>query len=77
MLESVEANLADVIDLEAFLVDMADYHAFNEVYAEYFGEDGPARATVAVRALPHPYQLLMIKAVALAPGDYSSRRKQR
>jgi DNA-binding IclR family transcriptional regulator/enamine deaminase RidA (YjgF/YER057c/UK114 family) len=67
MLEGVQAGIEHVVDLEAFLVDIADYQAFNEVYAEYFGDSGPARATVAVKALPHPHQLLMIKAIAVSP----------
>jgi 2-iminobutanoate/2-iminopropanoate deaminase len=35
-----------------FLVDMADFPAMNEVYAQAFGEHKPARSTVAVAALP-------------------------
>ena len=35
-----------------FLVDMADFAAMNEVYAEAFGDHRPARSTVAVAALP-------------------------
>ena len=36
-----------------FLTDMADFAAFNEVYAKYFtAEPKPARSTVAVRSLP-------------------------
>ena len=44
----------DVVKTTLYLVDMADFPAANEVYARVFGVDGPppARATVAVAALP-------------------------
>jgi len=74
MLASVGAGLDDVVDIEAFLTDMADYDGFNEVYARFFGPAGPARTTVAVRALPHPHQRLMVKATAFAPGGAPPRR---
>ena len=64
ILRSVGGTLSDVVEVDAFLVSMDDYEGFNEVYARYFDAAGPARTTVAVRALPHSHQLLMIKAVA-------------
>ncbi len=67
MLDDVGASLNDVIDLQAYLVDIADYEPFNEVYATFFKFDGPTRTTVAVHQLPHPHQALMIRAVAFAP----------
>jgi 2-aminomuconate deaminase len=45
---------------------MADYEAFNEAYAEFFGFDGPTRTTVGVSELPHPHQRLMVRVVAYA-----------
>ena len=63
ILRSVGGTLSDVVEVDAFLVSMDDYDGFNEVYARYFDTTGPARTTVAVRALPHPHQLLMLKAV--------------
>jgi 2-iminobutanoate/2-iminopropanoate deaminase len=41
-----------VVKTTVFLVDMADFAAMNEVYAEAFGAHRPARSTVAVAALP-------------------------
>ena len=52
--------------MQAYLTDMADYEAFNEAYAEFFGFDGPTRTTVGVRELPHPHQRLMVRVVAYA-----------
>ncbi|MGN1024075.1 MAG: Rid family detoxifying hydrolase [Lachnospiraceae bacterium] len=40
-----------VVKTTCFLADMADFQAFNEVYAKYFPSK-PARSCVAVRALP-------------------------
>lgn len=40
-----------VVKTTCFLADMADFAAFNTVYAEYF-KSLPARSCVAVRALP-------------------------
>ena len=71
VLRSVGASLADIIEIEAFLVNMDDYTAFNEVYSRYFGTDGPARTTIAANALPHPHQILMMKAVARLSGSAS------
>ena len=50
----LEANGLDfekVIKTTCFLADMADFAAFNEVYAKYF-TGKPARSCVAVKALP-------------------------
>jgi 2-iminobutanoate/2-iminopropanoate deaminase len=52
ILEAGNSNLAQVVKTTVFLVDMADFAAMNEVYAEVFGTHRPARSTVAVAALP-------------------------
>ena len=41
-----------VLKTTIYLIDMADFAAVNEVYASYFTGNKPARATVAVAALP-------------------------
>ena len=46
------AALADVVKITVFLSDLNDFSAMNEVYAEYFPENSPARSTVEVKALP-------------------------
>ena len=70
MLATAGATLADIVDIQAHLLDMADYETFNRVYAEYFSLEGPARNTVAVKELPHPHQGLMITAIAFKPGSH-------
>ena len=51
LLESQGAEFTDVFKTTCFLADMADFAAFNEVYAKYF-TGKPARSCVAVKALP-------------------------
>ena len=67
ILESVGADLGDVVEISGFLVNMNDFGGYNEVYSEFFDESGPARTTVAVHQLPHPHLLVEIKAVAYKP----------
>jgi len=67
ILASAGASLADVVEVSTFLVNMADFAGYNEVYSEFFGYEGPARTTVAVAQLPHPLLLIEIKAVAYRP----------
>jgi 2-aminomuconate deaminase len=68
ILASVGAELSDVVQLTAYLVNMNDFGGYNEVYAEYFDENGPTRTTVAVHQLPHPHLVIEIQAVALLPS---------
>ena len=68
ILAAAGASLADVVEVSTFLVSMDDFHAYNEVYSEFFGYDGPARTTVAVAELPHPQLLIEIKAIAFSPA---------
>lgn len=46
------SDLHRVAKTTLFLVDLADFQIFNEVYAEAFGEHRPARTTVGVATLP-------------------------
>ena len=64
---SAGAALADVVEVSTYLVSMADFAGYNEVYSEFFGYEGPARTTVAVAQLPHPQLLIEIKVVAYRP----------
>ncbi len=49
-----EAGIAisDVLKVNIFLTDMSDFPLVNAIYADWLGEHRPARATVAVAALP-------------------------
>ena len=67
ILQSEGAQLQDVVEISAYLVNMNDFAAYNEVYGEYFGYEGPTRTTVAVHQLPHPHLLIEIRAMAYKP----------
>ena len=71
ILRAAGADLGDLVQVTSYLVNMADFAAYNEVYAQYFTESGPTRTTVAVRELPHPDLLIEIQAVAYRPGGSS------
>ena len=51
VLSEAGASFQSVVKTTCFLADMADFAAFNAVYAKYFTEN-PARSCVAVKALP-------------------------
>ncbi len=52
VLEAAGAGLEDIIKVTIYLTDMGDFPELNALYAEWLGEHRPARATVAVAALP-------------------------
>ncbi|MCC7055487.1 MAG: RidA family protein [Gemmatimonadaceae bacterium] len=61
------ASLQQVVKTTVFLQDMSDFQAMNEVYARHFGENRPARSTVAVRGLPRDVRV-EIEAIVSLPG---------
>lgn len=63
----VGADLSDLVQVTTYLVSMNDFGGYNEVWAEVFDQNGPARTTVAVHQLPHPHLLIEMQAVALLP----------
>ncbi len=52
ILEEAGASLNDVVKAGVFIKDMNEFGAINEVYAEYFSDNKPARACVEVARLP-------------------------
>jgi 2-aminomuconate deaminase len=69
MLAAVGAQLSDLVQVTAYLVNMNDFGGYNEVYGDFFDSSGPARTTVAVHQLPHPHILIEIQAVAYVPRE--------
>ena len=67
MLAAEELTFADVVKTSVFLADMNDFHAMNEVYAQYFGEQPPARACVQVAKLPRDVSV-EIEVIAAYPA---------
>lgn len=52
VLEEGGGSLASVVKTTVFLADLNDFAAMNEVYARFFPQPAPARATVEVARLP-------------------------
>ena len=63
ILAAAGVSAEQVVKTTCFLADMADFAAFNAVYAEYF-TGKPARSCVAVKSLPKGV-LCEIEAIAV------------
>jgi 2-iminobutanoate/2-iminopropanoate deaminase len=63
VLAAAGTSFANAVKTTCFLADMADFAAFNEVYAAYFTSN-PARSCVAVKALPKGV-LVEVEVIAL------------
>ena len=63
ILEAAGASADTVVKTTCFLKNMNDFVAFNEVYAEFFKKDAPARSCVEVARLPKDV-LVEVEAIA-------------
>ena len=52
LLVAAGADTSDVVRTTIFLADLGDFATVNEIYATYFTQPYPARATVQVARLP-------------------------
>lgn len=52
VLEEAGSNFDKVIKCGIYLDDMDNFGIVNEIYGSYFGDEPPARETVAVKTLP-------------------------
>ena len=68
VLEAAGAGWRDVVKTTVYLADMADFAAFNAVYAEVVAEPFPARSTVEAAALPRGARI-EIDAIAVKGND--------
>jgi 2-iminobutanoate/2-iminopropanoate deaminase len=68
-LRAAACTLDDVVKVNVFLLDLADFEAFNDVYRGAFAEPYPARTTVQA-GLPGGIRV-EIEAVARLPGAAS------
>lgn len=64
LLEAAGSSCEDVVKTTVFIKDMNDFAALNEIYAEYFTGDFPARSCVEVARLPKDV-LIEMEAIAL------------
>jgi len=49
ILEDSGATMADVVRVGVFMADGSEFAKMNEVYAEFFGDDKPARTTIVCK----------------------------
>jgi 2-iminobutanoate/2-iminopropanoate deaminase len=66
ILEEAGTGLENVVKTTVFLKDMEDFSRVNEVYAQYFTENQPARSCVEVARLPKDVSV-EIEVVAYIP----------
>jgi 2-iminobutanoate/2-iminopropanoate deaminase len=64
VLKAAGMNFSHVVKTTIFIVHMEDFTIVNELYAKYFGDHKPARATVGVASLPKG-ALVEIEAIAI------------
>jgi 2-iminobutanoate/2-iminopropanoate deaminase len=67
ILETCGAKLADVVKTSVFLKDASEFKQMNEVYAEFFPQDRPARTTVEAQ-FHNAEMLVEIDCVAYKPA---------
>jgi reactive intermediate/imine deaminase len=60
-------SLGDIVKLNVYLIDLANFQKVNEIMASYFDAPYPARAAVGVAALPRG-ALVEMDAVLVLPG---------
>lgn len=63
VLEKAGTSLDRVIRTTIYVIDMSNFLTVNEIYGSYFTDHKPARATIAVAALPKE-ALVEIEAIA-------------
>jgi len=66
ILEGCGASMADVVKCSVFLRDGKDFSAMNAVYAEFFGDQKPARTTVEAQ-FANPVMRVEIDCIAYKP----------
>lgn len=64
ILGTLSLNLSDIVNLEAFLINAEEEHLFYSAINQAFSGPLPAITVTAAKALPHPHQAIMVKAVA-------------
>ena len=66
LLKAAGLSFDHVVRTTVFLADMDDFAIVNEVYASYFSEPRPARATVQVARLPRDARIEIDAIASLA-----------
>jgi 2-iminobutanoate/2-iminopropanoate deaminase len=67
-LEAAGSELSLVVNTTVLLRDINDITKMNAIYAQFYGEQPPARSAIQVAALPKA-AAVEIEAVAMLPED--------
>lgn len=67
---AADGDFSDVVKLNVFLTDLANFPIVNEIMAQYFNEPYPARAAIGVAALPKGAEVEMDAIMVLKPQEY-------
>lgn len=68
--EATGGSFTDIVKLNVFLTDLADFPVVNQIMGGYFQEPYPARAAIGVAALPKGAAVEMDAIMHLAPQEY-------
>ncbi|OFX20324.1 MAG: hypothetical protein A2V77_16520 [Anaeromyxobacter sp. RBG_16_69_14] len=66
MLESVDSDLAHVLHVNVFMLNMIDFEEMNRAYVAAMGDHRPARTVIGVRELPKPGVLITMNLTAVS-----------
>lgn len=66
ILEAAGTALPHVVKATVFLTNMDDFRAMNQVYAEFFPQDPPARSVVGAVSLPLGAEVMIEMVAVLA-----------
>jgi 2-iminobutanoate/2-iminopropanoate deaminase len=64
ILKKTDLDLSNIVKTTIFLKSIKDFSAVNEIYADFFPEEPPARSTIEVSVLPRE-ALIEIEAIAV------------
>ena len=63
-------DLSDIVKLNVYLTDLANFPLVNEIMGQYFQAPYPARAALGVAALPKAAKVEMDAVMYLKPQEY-------
>jgi enamine deaminase RidA (YjgF/YER057c/UK114 family) len=76
LLRQAGGDLQHVVELTAYLTDVADAEAMGRVAQEYFRDPLPAMSLIGVKQLARPELLVELRAIAAIPPARASRARK-
>ena len=68
--EAAGGDFSDIVKLNVFLTDLANFPVVNEIMGHYFSQPYPARAAIGVASLPKGAQVEMDAIMQLPTQEY-------